>query len=340
MTDACAQNLASVRDLVSKFCYVFPKIGMDDLKLRFSPVSMSFMQERSHVPFPRNGFYQLDPDRYPINLEVYKKTMDNHTQDVPAPMSLVYAFVSVANAVRSTFETTPGTPERFDRVVRIYENAIRLSGDESGIKIINLISKREQAVTFCSTDDETSNMLPTDVRQIVGEAFAGLAMCALHQGRIHQSIGYATAALFKHRCALPMVSCARIMAVWLGNRQAIMFFTEMVLLPFYIRINDNDMLKEELSLWAPSIQQSFGDLPHKLAATAASFQERYAGRFVVVKAKYKNAVFIEKLCRVCGKGDNGEKLFSCVRCGNVYYCGKQCQKAHWPHHKPDCTAQP
>ena len=144
----------------------------------------------------------------------------------------------------------------------------------------------------------------------------------------------------KHRCALPMVSCVRIMAVSLDSAQATMYITEMVLLPYYLRTNNRELYEHELCLWDPVTRASFEDLPHKLATTAASLRERYTGRYVVVKAKYKDSTFIEKLCSTCGKGANGEKVFSCNRCGKAYYCGKECQKAHWKKHKAVCAPIP
>ena len=58
----------------------------------------------------------------------------------------------------------------------------------------------------------------------------------------------------------------------------------------------------------------------------------------MIKAKFKDNTFIEKLCGTCGKGMHGEKLRVCKKCEKVYYCGKECQKAHWPRHKTVCCA--
>ena len=131
-----------------------------------------------------------------------------------------------------------------------------------------------------------------------------------------------------------MVSCVRLMAVAKGDAQAILFYTEMVLLPYYMRTSMTDLHAIELSLWDHQTRESFGRLSGELATTAASLLGRFSGQYVVVKAKYKDATFVEKICRVCGKGVNGEKLFSCVRCGLVYYCGKTCQRAHWSFVSP------
>ena len=40
---------------------------------------------------------------------------------------------------------------------------------------------------------------------------------------------------------------------------------------------------------------------------------------------------------VCGNcGRHEPTMSSCARCGLVYYCGKDCQSAHWKEHKPLC----
>ena len=33
----------------------------------------------------------------------------------------------------------------------------------------------------------------------------------------------------------------------------------------------------------------------------------------------------------------GGRLLRCARCNGVYYCGQECQSAHWPEHKPKCA---
>ena len=78
-------------------------------------------------------------------------------------------------------------------------------------------------------------------------------------------------------------------------------------------------------------------LPYELAATAASLQERFDGKYGVIRARFKGMSFVEKLCKVCGKGANGERLRCCSKCRKIYYCGKECQHKDWASHKPACA---
>ncbi len=239
MSQPTASSSPSI-SLLDRFCYIFPACGVADLQLcMHQPGRLSFAQTETHVPFPRNGFYQLEPDieRYRASVAVYR-TMSGTLQAVPARIDVVYAFVSLANAnraVRERMGISSSETIKCAHEVRLYETGIRLSGDESAVKMLDLVSRREHAVTFCSTDDEITHLVPEQLRLIVAEALAGLALCALYDGRIFQCVGYATAALFKHHASLPMVACSRLVALARRDGKATLMLTEMVLLPFYLR---------------------------------------------------------------------------------------------------------
>ena len=335
--------LERVRQLVSDLCYVFPAVGMKDLSIclhKDDGTSVGFIQAQTHVEFPRNGFYQLEPDtsRYRRSHSLYLETMGRPSAESPASLEVVHAFVSVANANRSIRENDvegKGIKE-FSHVINCYENAIRLSGDEAANKMIGLIGSHKETVMFCSTDDELASLVPEPVRRIVSEALAGLALCAMHEGRVLQSVGYGTAALFKHADALPMVNCSRLVAAVRQDMRGLLQLTEMVFLPYYIRTGKRALYDKEMDLWGPRAEDHFSALPRELAATTMSLQERFSGQYGVIRAKLKGDAFVEKLCRVCGKGALGEKLRCCSRCRKVYYCCKECQLMDWPAHRADC----
>jgi hypothetical protein len=46
-----------------------------------------------------------------------------------------------------------------------------------------------------------------------------------------------------------------------------------------------------------------------------------------------------KVCEICARTAEEvgkEKLHICGKCRNVRYCSVECQRAHWPIHKPVC----
>ena len=253
-----------VQQLVSDLCYVFPAVGMTDLSFCLrneNGTSVCFMREGSHVEFPCNGFYHLERDasRYRTTFGIYSATMSSRVQTVPADLKIVQAFVSVANVNRCVLESECCDGKSYHASINCYSNAIRLSGDESAIKILRLIDSRPETVMFCSTDDELASLVPEPVRKVVSEAFAGLSLCAMHEGRVLQSVGYGCASLFKHNDSLPMFNCCRLVAAVRQDTRALLYLTEMVLLPFYIRTKKDELYKKELDLWGPLAKASVYD---------------------------------------------------------------------------------
>merc|ERR1712224_200548 len=43
----------------------------------------------------------------------------------------------------------------------------------------------------------------------------------------------------------------------------------------------------------------------------------------------------EQLCAACGASQPSRQ---CGRCRAVHYCGRDCQRQHWPTHKANCLA--
>lgn len=44
-----------------------------------------------------------------------------------------------------------------------------------------------------------------------------------------------------------------------------------------------------------------------------------------------------RACALCGKSkSDGLKLQACAACKAVCYCGRDCQRSHWPTHKAAC----
>ena len=336
--------------LFHRLCYVFPASGISDLKAgvcsaKAPPsVSIFFFQKTPSYPHPRNAFFGVDGDasRYNSNLEVYDRIMAVQPVQCPVPLSTVEAVLSLANCHRALLERSGNIDEIPDRIRGLYFNSILLSNDEYAVKSVELIGSRTKSVTICSTDDGLSALVPMPVRTLVAEALAGLSLISCYQGNMCQSVSYATSALFKHPCALPFVNCVRLVAWSKNDMPSVLMITEMVLLPFYLRSADPAVRKlyhTELAIWDPRIRDSLVRLPSQLVETSRSMSTRFAGHSGLLRAKYVHDVFVEKICAVCGKGSNGEKLQRCGRCSNIYYCGKSCQMGDWQRHKKNgCSA--
>jgi len=54
--------------------------------------------------------------------------------------------------------------------------------------------------------------------------------------------------------------------------------------------------------------------------------------------KQQNIIPPQHYCAACRRIYT-HSLSRCARCGMTYYCGKDCQKAHWPTHRPQCKKQ-
>jgi hypothetical protein len=62
----------------------------------------------------------------------------------------------------------------------------------------------------------------------------------------------------------------------------------------------------------------------------------------VPKAAQGEAKDDDAHCLSCGKlnKDPSKKFQKCGKCQKAYYCSRECQKAHWPAHKPHCVGLP
>jgi hypothetical protein len=342
--DRCGESsicdFCYAKKMILHFCYIFHQHGADDLEILVAPQSVQFMRDDGPLPFPHIGFLtdSKDTDRYNANIRQIKKLSESTLVNVS--LKNMRLFISVANAIRSSLERNQGRlQDNMDQVGLLYSDAINVSGDESGIKILGLIKRRPKKLTFCSTDDMQTGLVQLDIRIGVAEAFAGLATVAVYGNQMHMAIGYATAALFKHSSALPLVNCARIVAMAHHNVDMAAHLTRWVILPYYLRMGDAVNHAREMCIWGPLYKEVFSHLPEELTSKTSSVVQGVAGKKGVIQGKYKNSKFVRKLCAVCCKGtQEDEKVKACSRCGMVYYCGKECQLAHWSQHRRECCA--
>jgi hypothetical protein len=58
-----------------------------------------------------------------------------------------------------------------------------------------------------------------------------------------------------------------------------------------------------------------------------------------VRTHIVDGKILDRVCAACGvwEGIVKNKFARCSGCKMVYYCGKQCQLAHWKAHKSLCV---
>jgi hypothetical protein len=184
-------------DLFLRLCHIFPACGIRDLKagvckVNATSLTVFFIRDGLHYPFPRNGFFSMENDtsRYSTNMQVYDRVMAEQSPFIePVPESTIEAFLSISNCNRLFIEgKTDVTAQDYDRVHRLYSNSVILTRDESALRTLEIIDRRHKNVTFCSTDDDISGLVPASLRMLVAEGFAGLALVAFYRGSVCQVV--------------------------------------------------------------------------------------------------------------------------------------------------------
>ena len=352
----------ATQSTILKLCYVFPAVGIRDLRPAFNndgrPVESMYFIQCDRPRLCDNGFYSFDEkqSRHRHNSKImasFEKTLvakQGHIciQDVPNPVT-IKAFLSLAHANRTLMEMRACVEKDLDKIdfapsKQTYERCVRLSFDVASTKVIDTVIKNPNKVTIfaISNDENHERAIPVSTRRIVSEAFAGLSMIAVHENQPYAAISYATASLFRFADTLPMINVVRLMAVAKQMDECVLRLTDTVILPFYLMSMSQDpqmyqLHIRELSKW--SVEERTLLLTHARAVTAqaVSFKQRFHGRYGVIRARMEDGKFVEKLCAVCGTGYLGEKLFKCSRCSDICYCSKTCQSTHWSEHKLVCV---
>ena len=324
---------------VHGMCHIFSSLGMTDLKVGFghttTPPSRDsvvyFIQEKPIA----NGFYSPWPEHYRKNLSLHSNLVARYTSStvILDPAECIQhsvAYLQIANCNRTVIERKE-PPRAFTACRNFYMNAVYISNDDSAIKILRTVLRHPERITFFSTDDGKTGLVPDCILMIVAEAFAGLSMVCMHDGDWKGSVSFAVAALCKHGCALPFVNCVRILAEASGDKEAVLAITEYALLPFLLRTGMAAMYEDELKIWGGSVEPSFSEGIVEISKNL--FERTRTGVPWVLRGKFVDGVFVEKQCAKCGKG---ESLKRCSRCGMVYYCSKQCQRSDYRKHVAEC----
>ena len=367
MTTSAMQATLSAMDpdmqiALTRFCYIFPAVGMKDLRLAFDgenlPVNKMYFLQSDFQPLSDNNFYAFDAaqPRHKRNSSIImaleKKLRENRgvlqLGDVSNP-TVIRAFLSMAHAGRTLMEMrmcvdADFVAPSFVASFNTYERCIRLSFDVAAAKVIDLVKKNPDQITIIAinNDEEHERAIPDSTRRVVSEALAGMAMISVHENKPYAAVSYATASLFRHPEMLPMINCVRLMAVVKGMKECVVGMTDTVILPFFLMsAKENPHLYnlhiKELRQWPAPLRTELLKHARVVTAQALSFKERFHGKFGVARARMEGGKFVEKLCAVCGVGYLGEKIFKCSGCSDICYCSKDCQEKHWPEHKIACA---
>ena len=347
---------------LTRFCYIFPAVGMKDLRLAFDgdtvPVNKMYFIQSVFPPLSDNNFYAFDAaqPRHKRNsgivMALEKKLRENggviHLGDVSNP-TVIRAFLSMAHSGRTLMEMrmcvdAGCVAPSFQACRNTYERVIRLSFDVAASKVLDMVKKNPDQITIIAinNDKEHERAIPELTRRIVSEALAGMSMIAVHENKPYAAVSYATASLFRHPEVLPMINCVRLMAVVKGMNECVVGLTDTVILPFFLMSAKEhpDLYKlhvKELRQWPAPLRTELLKHARVITAQALSFKERFYGKFGVARARLEDGKFVEKLCAVCGVGYLGEKIFKCSGCSEICYCSKDCQEKHWPEHKIACA---
>jgi hypothetical protein len=186
-------------------------------------------------------------------------------------------------------------------------------------------------------------------RRIISHSFSGMAVCALF-GKLSkfkfvtlasEAVHWAPVCALELACTLRMLpliaSDEAAWALFAGDslpvhehlvvfKEASIGVTENVLIPLMIRVN-RDLYTKELGL----IRDARRPMEHpqpQLAPPASS-----------TSASVNSGNIVERKCAACSVRIPKERTKSrCSGCMLVYYCGKECQTAHWTQHKTSCPA--
>ena len=245
---------------------------------------------------------------------------------------------TVGHVIRCNACFEPRESERralFNTAISIYEGVIHAARHPSFIHWLKKMNKRPgQAQAMRPLPLDCLLPLPFDLRRVIADTFAGMALCYLNLGDegeprfvscmsgsvVISSSPLELAATLRH-FPLMMTQIASSEDEGLKYRRLMLKVTHGILLPTMLREGRQDLFDFEME-----IVQDRGMCPQierlAIGLTQGTGRARVVG-FEIVEHK----------CAACG---DASKCSRCSRCGLVYYCGKECQRAHWKEHKAAC----
>jgi hypothetical protein len=222
-----------------------------------------------------------------------------------------------------------------ERALRIYHRLALAYNHVDPSGMYNAILKDPSKVILRFFPDEQTT--PFVLRRL-SHIFAGMAVCELlgqerpfakYLSLASLAVGFGGLRALELACVLrtlpQMLAC-----YWSDRSDGPHLFdlgqhvTERVLLPLMVQQGRRDLFAVELDL----VQRVFGESRRRDC-------KRFAVDIIGRGPQAESGCMLDDMrkCAACGTvaGD-----LRCARCRKVFYCGKECQRAHWREHKADC----
>ena len=233
--------------------------------------------------------------------------------------------------IKASIEPDPERRSRLlSRACFMYDVGLRMIRHSTILLMLNRIMRSSDKIYMVNRTNGQGSICKYTGRYITS-CFAGLATCAMYQNDFVRFGSFVSLVLgWDDVGAVFHLNTLRVIAILDNKMEMYLFITRNVLMPYLVRTGRRDIFTVELQTCVPdSLALDTESIVIQLAARST-----HMSGGVHIRTRMVDGRVIEKVCAVCGLAD--AKLRHCSRCNSVYYCGKNCQKTHWPEHKAVC----
>ena len=287
------------------------------------------------------------------------------TQDNECDMTELLVGESMGHLTRQTasFTLDPVIRDQlFDKAYTIYEAVVLAICHSSLNQVIRDVRKKELKKAFLLQPFEKLALYTPDARRLTSHCFAGMALCVLmsssssccneqqQQQCMLKFISLASVSVcFEENHALELACTLSIFPLLMYSSffsdpiqpllqllllRMRMDVSEKVLLPLMLGLGRRDLFDVELGFVEQHRQLECEQFAQAIVARSPS------SPLANVRTHVKDGKIVERNCAACGVWDRtGVSYRRCKACMMVYYCGKECQLAHWKMHKTVCTTK-
>ena len=239
---------------------------------------------------------------------------------------------------------------KFEEAYDVYEGVILSIRHSTINKSIHTIRNGpKQAILFQRVSE--FDKFNTESRRLLSHCFAGMAICSLMSERnTNKYISLASEAVcIETKRPLELVCTLRILPLIISSaphledalKTYVMYeeISTKILLPLLLQLGRQDLYDTELSFINPDQRAQCAEfaacMVHHVALRKSSLAP-----LTTIHTHIKEGKILERNCAACGVWDpTGGNHRRCNGCRLVYYCGKECQVAHWAEHKEGCRKQ-